>query len=1421
MNTIKIYLAESGRIADLKKDFPLYQYQYQNKLLNVFVPTSITAPQFSSATDGTTTADYVASTSLKIGMSYTARDGSVKTSKTYYMRYLKTLTYQNVEYALYERKLPKEFTLYAGQGLNAPILTMNVVNIQQDTESGTPLILSITASQACSLDVMASTDLDNDGAIEPTELENLVSEINSLNELMANKQNKTDEQIALAQFPDEKTVVGAINKIGGQTITNTTDISNNTADISALNTRVSEIEFSQTTAETPIGQMSGSTLPTDEELSAFVETTVGRQPKPNDTIIFVLEKPNATDETYKYIYYSDTVLWQGFMIPLVENAGNGTAGLLKGTYAIGSTNRVLIDIADGEIKNIFYLDKNNVYQNIQTKINLIDTFNSNIVDGTQIVGLATKAVQDQIGNTINLTYAKQSDVYTKTESDSKYLPSTYTNIYYYSADGLVEDIPTTPSSGIQFSTAVSSIGSHNIFNISRSLVGTYNFSKNSTDKSGIWVSADRTCVLGFQLTTSVKKTAGDTATLLATELTGDIVLTANTPTLITIDSVYSSLGNTIYKAEAGYIFSKSLDVFTVDSTPTTIDIYSNDIYPSSFYLSAQSIVFDINTINGIKTVNILENEWADNGDGTYKVTILQTRHEQAPSTNYLLDLQEAISATTYQRIAFTPSIDTDGNITLTAYEPLSCELLIGTSIANGQRGIITLTNPTSLPSIDYTQYGALTIMQTSTASALALPIPSDTGLFATFFVSNASTSTQDINVNNEIISAGSGMQFKWNGSQWTVGEQPTDTDEVYDKEKSQLLSATLNGIESTIAEINDKINTNASEIETAKSDITSVKNSFNDLGVSYDSITPSFANTYINVDSLNKTSDGYTVKATSSNGTVTLTAIEPITQNIITKIGTISSNTWSTTTTEQKANQSLNNVNATTFDNKQLNSKAFTLIANRNNLTAEEVEEQFNANYYTLSSNTNLGTLTGDRVYCQVAVINDGIIRIELPSATVGKEFIINVVFQQGVHGAVEIIPSNNSTINGSPQKISIYYQQFVGAFLPLLNIDGYELIGGQYLQNYNVSYVSKNGANNYAQGIIGGNGIKVSKDNNLMLVSAFPNEYFARLKEPTTYTLGDNIKFENVYIGELQEIVGSGLIALKLSFAQLSGQNVFDIKITDEQGTTINDINGVAVQETYDGNNLNNAILIKSYKVAKPTKINIVVTSSGVLTSLSLTKDSCLAIQPFGINKKGLALLSWENMVGQTINYYSEKIKDLYSLSLDIMDETYSAGQVAYLGNNTYFNAISETAMDIRDTEIHISNVAETPLQFSLNCFVNDRYVSSLIGKSVKVEYNSIAIVGAFKIGLFAYSGTGTDNQIISGYTGNSPLLNSSWAVVGEQTYEQTENTWNSFSAVVPSGTTRLAVVVYNSVNQSPQATSISTLKVSTDEQETFEIIE
>lgn len=213
MNTIRIYLTESGRIADLQKDFPLYQGQFQNKLLNVFVPTSILAPMFTSS--GAVSADYVASTSTKIGMTYTARDGSIKTSKNYYMRYLKTLMYKGVEYALYERKLPKEFTFYAGQGENSPVLIINVVNIEQQSGDTPPLVLSVITSQTCHLDVMQSTFLDRDELDEPSELENLNAQVQALNALMPKKQDKEDENIALEQAPAEKTVVGAINELGG------------------------------------------------------------------------------------------------------------------------------------------------------------------------------------------------------------------------------------------------------------------------------------------------------------------------------------------------------------------------------------------------------------------------------------------------------------------------------------------------------------------------------------------------------------------------------------------------------------------------------------------------------------------------------------------------------------------------------------------------------------------------------------------------------------------------------------------------------------------------------------------------------------------------------------------------------------------------------------------------------------------------------------------------------------------------------------------------------------------------------------------------------------------------------------------------------------------------------------------------------
>lgn len=182
MNVIKIYLSEGGSVADVRSNFALYQGAYQNKLLNVFVPTSIIAQQ----TDAPVT------TAIKIGMIYTKRSGKIAQSDAYFMRYLKKITCNGIEYALYERLLPQAFTIYAGQGENAPTLVINVVNMAEGaTTPNEQSVISIITSQTASLDVMASVNLDNDPPIEPSEAEIIHGEINSLTERLNLLQSMT------------------------------------------------------------------------------------------------------------------------------------------------------------------------------------------------------------------------------------------------------------------------------------------------------------------------------------------------------------------------------------------------------------------------------------------------------------------------------------------------------------------------------------------------------------------------------------------------------------------------------------------------------------------------------------------------------------------------------------------------------------------------------------------------------------------------------------------------------------------------------------------------------------------------------------------------------------------------------------------------------------------------------------------------------------------------------------------------------------------------------------------------------------------------------------------------------------------------------------------------------------------------------
>ena len=779
--TISIYLQETGSNALIDIPCRLYKGSYKDKQINVYVPKSLLFEAEDTSLVNT----------INIGAILTAENGTQTTTVPYYPNYVQDEIVNGVEYAVYSLSMPNTFTAFVG----TQTIVVNVVNID-NTDTTSPLVLEITTTQSVSLTINPSANISQEEVIEADQVTLINAELQDIQTTLAGKQDIQDDRL-----PPPYTVTGAINATNELANSNASAIETQGQSITQLQTDVAELQAKLAGAEIPVGEISGESLPTNAQLDAYVLAQTGSAPQPNNVVIFTLIVPNGTDRVYKYIYVSPTYGWADYEIPAVEHAGNGTYGSVEGTYGIDSLNETLFNIVDGEIKDIYYKDNNNNYSNVRDALNTIKQKQDDIIDGTQVVAQSTRAIQDQLGNVINTTYAEADQVYTKTQSDEKYLSKTYTNVYYYATDGLVDDVPTTPASGIQFTQLIDSIGETQICSCSRTTTGDYHFTKNSSDNSSIVLATDVNCSLQFRLETY----ANDT--ILAADLSDVMQFTASTPQTLDITTIYSDLGTQEIDVPAGSTITKVLYAISTDTTEKTVYLYSNTTYPSTYQLNAQSVVLTLNTINGLKSVNIAGTDWTDNGDDTYTVVIPQVQHQQPASTKYILELQKQITANSYQYIAFTPIVADSGDITITTNEAIDCVLLIGSSLSTDERAIFYVTNPTVAQEIDYNQYGAMKVTQTTTPVALNLVAPTDVSKFYAFFITNDGNSTETINWNGENIAPGSGLQFRWDGAQWIVGEQPTSTAEIYDAVNDQLLSTTLNQMEDAIAN-------NASDITT-------------------------------------------------------------------------------------------------------------------------------------------------------------------------------------------------------------------------------------------------------------------------------------------------------------------------------------------------------------------------------------------------------------------------------------------------------------------------------------------------------------------------------------------------------------------------------------------------------------------------------
>lgn len=424
---------------------------------------------------------------------------------------------------------------------------------------------------------------------------NIVALQESITGLQDTKQDKADNSLETTA----KTVVGAINENKGRIETNATNIANNTTSIAKNRNDIDFLQENMQLAQRYIGRMSGTTLPTEAQLTQFVRDTTESDPLNGDTIIFVEVIPNATDKVFKYFYTASK--WQNYEIPAIESAQNGSLGSVQGTYAIGDTGDTLVDISGGKILNIYVLDSTGAYRNIVEYLNSTTENVAKIVNGDTVVGNALRAVADGVGNNIVNTYLTQALGATKAYVRDYAMPREFNDVDFISSSGFVDEVPTTPESGVQFTATTSAVGDSTLFDIEKTNKADFELSSKNGSSNIIYVACNKTITATFRLTTSYKRSTLEWQDL-AIELTEPITFTAGEIQKLTFGAPFTALGQSVVKLTDGDKIKQTLEVISTTSAELKWSVYSNDTYPSTFNLTSQS--YTMGALDALQGVHI-------------------------------------------------------------------------------------------------------------------------------------------------------------------------------------------------------------------------------------------------------------------------------------------------------------------------------------------------------------------------------------------------------------------------------------------------------------------------------------------------------------------------------------------------------------------------------------------------------------------------------------------------------------------------------------------------------------------------------------------------------------------------------------------------------------------------------------------------
>ena len=474
-----------------------------------------------------------------------------------------------------------------------------------------------------------------------------------------------------------------------------TRITKNTQDIEALQESViTGIEF--------IGTLTGSELPTNDELSTFVQATKGRQPRNGDMVIFIQEIPNETDKNYRYFYSANT--WDYYEIPPMEKAKNGTAGIISGTYGVKDYS-LLVDIVDGEIVQLYIKGADGSYKALTDYTNSIASIQeqiTNIINGSQSVGNALKlnskiesqlsvfsAIQannDRLGRDIPNTYPDKNSVYTKTESDNRFLSRAFGILWYLSNQGLLPAPPTEPATGIQFEQSFANAGTENLFaTIDHTMLGSLQLNSGNGYELLPTLAFSRAVECSVKAEIQVKKSADENYTTIGIVSTNAQQFSGgeNYPP-VTIQGLKGNFSLIAVGESVDLVAGDNLRINIYltfeNSTAVNVRLYSSESIKSSFNLATGSITV-IESTGGMKVVEVGENAWTKIADNEYQAVIGQATHQVAPSENLLVFARVEMTVGQYQNVELVTQTNAGGDITLFASEPLKAKVYVCGGIA--------------------------------------------------------------------------------------------------------------------------------------------------------------------------------------------------------------------------------------------------------------------------------------------------------------------------------------------------------------------------------------------------------------------------------------------------------------------------------------------------------------------------------------------------------------------------------------------------------------------------------------------------------------------------------------------------------------------------------------------------------------------